>query len=182
MTSVQRRASAAVAALGAAAVLACGGEPRAPGSAAQAARAKAAAAAPRCAPARDAAIGPAVLAYIRLASPTPQRFLVAAGTDSALPEAGLRALQSKGPTYLYPADDRLRAQVRSRMADVGEYASLLVTMKDARAVGDTQAIVRLGGWYVGGKHDGRSSPMRTVYLGCDTTGWAVRRTTEDQSA
>ncbi|MFL5580682.1 MAG: hypothetical protein ACJ8AO_09920 [Gemmatimonadaceae bacterium] len=168
--------------LSAVALAACGGEPRTPGAAAAAARARAAAAAPKCAPASDGALAPAVLAYIKLASPTPQRFLVASGTDSALPEAGLRALQSKGPTYFYPADERLRAQVKKRMADIGEYASLLVTMKEARAVGDTEAIVRLRGWYVGGKHDGRSSPLRTVHLACDTTGWQVRRTTEDQSA
>jgi hypothetical protein len=72
--------------------------------------------------------------------------------------------------------------VRARLAAVGEYASLLVSLQEARAVGDTQAVVRLGGSYVGGQHDGRPSPARTIYLGCDSTGWAVRRAAEEQSA
>lgn len=157
------------------ALLACAGEPR------RATR-DTVAATPRCAAAHVAAVGPAVLAYISTARPTPQRFLVAAGTDSALPEAGVKALQQKGPTYLYPADPAQRARVRERLAEVGDYASLLVSLQESRAVGDTQAVVRLGGSYVGGRHDGRPSPNRTIYLGCDSAGWTVRRAADAVSA
>ena len=73
-------------------------------------------------------------------------------------------------------------QVRGRLAGVGEYATLLVAPKDARQVGDTTAVVRLAGWYVSGKHDGKQSPARTVGLACDTTGWHVRHISEEHSA
>ena len=57
------------------------------------------AAAARCPSAEPAVVGPAVLAYITSARrPTPQRYLYAAGTDSALPAPGVVALQEKGPT------------------------------------------------------------------------------------
>src|SRR5688572_6214514 len=72
-----------------------------------------------CKPPAEATIGLAVTKYVREVSPTPHRFLVAAGTDSALGDGGLRALQDKGPTYLYPADSAQQAQVRKRLSDVG---------------------------------------------------------------
>lgn len=155
------------------AALACGAEQR---------PAPEVAAAPRCADARETAVGPAVLRFVELARPTPQRFLVAMGTDAALPESGVRALQKKGPTYFYPADSAQRARVRARLAEVGEYASLLVALEEARPVGDAQALVRLRGVYVGGRHDGRPSPSRTLYLACDSLGWTVRRAAEEVSA
>ena len=47
-----------------------------------------------CAP-EDSATWLAVLAYVKAASPYPQRFLSPSGTDSSLPDVGVLALQER---------------------------------------------------------------------------------------
>ena len=119
--------------------------------------------------------GPAVREYLKLqVDPYPQRFLVAAGTDSALPEKGVLALQDKGPTYFFPADTIQRGKVREKLAEVGSFHTLLVTWKGAERV-DTTAMVRLGGTYIGAASDGRAAPVRTMRFVCDSTGWRFDR-------
>lgn len=116
--------------------------------------------------------GPAVREYLKLqVDPYPQRFLVAAGTDSALPEQGVLALQDKGPTYFFPADTVQRGKVREKLAEVGSFHTLLVSWKGAERTSDTTALVRLGGSYVGAASDGRAAPVRTLRFACDSTGW-----------
>ena len=128
-----------------------------------------------CAPATDALAHSAVLEYLKLQTdPYPQRFLVAAGTDSALPESGLRALQDKGPTYFYPADTTQRAKVRAKLDSVGTYTTILLAWKGMES-SDTASAVRLSGTFVGGKHDGRTAPSRTMHFACDSTGWHYTR-------
>jgi hypothetical protein len=141
---------------------ACGGE---------GGRSTRAAANSACRPAGVALAQTAVIEYLKLQQdPYPQRFLTAAGTDSALPEPGLRALQDKGPTYFYPADTAQQRKVRAKLDSVGSYNTILVAYHGLEAT-DTVATVRLSGTFVGGKHDGRTSPPRAMRFACDSTGW-----------
>ena len=71
----------------------------------------------------------AVRDYISTASPTPQRYLSAAGTDSAVPQDGFKVLQDKGPTYFYGGDSVAQRKIREKLASVGPYASLLVLFR-----------------------------------------------------
>lgn len=118
----------------------------------------------------------AVREYLKLQiDPYPQRFLVAAGTDSALPEQGVLALQDKGPTYFFPPDTVQRGKVRDKLAEVGSFHTLLVTWKGAERSSDTTAVVRLGGTYVGASSEGRVAPVRAMRFSCDSTGWRYDR-------
>jgi len=143
----------------------------------------AAAAGLRCPSAEQAVVGPAVLAYVTAQSrPAPQRFLYAAGTDSALPDPGVVALQDKGPTYMYPANPAQQAVVRAKLAKVGPWASLLVSYHGLRLATDsTHAVVRLGGRFVGGRDDGTVAPDRSVSFTCESGAWRLTRTAEERS-
>ena len=129
----------------------------------------------------EQAVGLAVGQYIKGAKPKPERFLVSAGTDSALGDAGLTALQDKGPTYLFPGDPALQTQVRGQLHDKGDYTTLLVVRRAADKQGDT-ASVSLAGHYVGGEADGRHAGPRSYRFACDTAGWHLRDSTAEQSA
>jgi hypothetical protein len=129
----------------------------------------------------DAQLAAAVLKYVELARPTPQRFLVPAGTDSALPDAGVIALQRKGPTYLYPADPKQQVAVRTRLAEVGSYNSLLIALKERRLVDPSQMLYRLSGTYVGGPADGQAAGVRALIFRCDSTGWRLSSSDPEQT-
>ncbi|HVE78257.1 MAG TPA: hypothetical protein VNA89_05330 [Gemmatimonadaceae bacterium] len=129
----------------------------------------------------DAQLAAAVLKYVELARPTPQRFLVAAGTDSALPEAGLLALQRKGPTYLFPADAKQQTALRARLAQVGSYNTLLVVLKERRLLDPAQMLYRMSGTYVGGPPDGQTAGVRALVFRCDSTGWRLSSSDSEQT-
>src|SRR5687767_3350597 len=65
--------------------------------------------------------------YVERLKPTPRRFLLAVGGDTALPEPAKQVMQDKGPTYLYPADSAARQQIKERLADAGQWPALMVT-------------------------------------------------------
>jgi hypothetical protein len=138
------------------------------------------AAAPSCAAPGASVIGTAVTNYIKIAQPTPMRFLVAVGTDSALPEGGLTALQGKGPTFLFPGDPNLQKQVRANLKEKGDWPTLLVVYRGTQTAATT-ATVRLGGRFVGGKDDGTVTPPRALNFVCDSTGWRFTTATEERS-
>ncbi|HEX2716857.1 MAG TPA: hypothetical protein VHM67_04200 [Gemmatimonadaceae bacterium] len=123
---------------------------------------------------RDSATWQAVIAYAKSASPYPQRFLSAAGTDSALPDAGVAALQEKGPTYFFPPDTAQRAKVRKHMDNMGPYTALLVAWHGATAEADSALVVRLSGRYVGGKFEGTVAPMKAFRFNCANSRWVLR--------
>lgn len=135
-----------------------------------------------CAQPQDSATWHAVLAYIKESSPYPQRFLSAAGTDSALPDAGVMALQEKGPTYFFPGDSVSRDKVRKRMDDMGPYTSLLVTWHGARRETDTTLVIRLGGRYIGGKFEGTPGVPRAFTFACEQGRWKLRRSDEERAS
>ena len=127
-----------------------------------------------CQQRRDSATWQAVLAYVKNASPYPQRFLSAAGTDSALPEAGVSALQEKGPTYFFPPDSAQRAKVRKHMDSMGPYTALLLAWHGATPDGDSAIVLRLSGRYVGGKFEGTTAPMKSFRFACTNSRWVLR--------
>ena len=135
-----------------------------------------------CVPDTGARVAAAVTDFIKNAQPTPQRYLTAAGTDSALPEMGLKVLQDKGPTYFYPADTALREQVRGQLASIGDYNTILVTFRGIAEPAKDTAIVRLGGHYIGGKAEGQHYGPRSYTLACDSTGWRVASSAAESGA
>ncbi len=155
-------------------LLACGGGDRSSSKTAgarSAARGRGA-----CAPAGTDIVGLAVTRYVRDTRPTAQRFLNAAGSDSALPEAGMRALQDKGPTWFYSSDSAQKAALYARMKDLGSYTTLLVSYQGMRQVSDSEATVKLRGNYVGGEIDGLAAPERDFRFACDSSRWVLRAT------
>jgi len=150
--------------------LACGGT----GSGAKkTAQAGASASTGPCRATLEQAVGLAVSQYIKGVKPKPERFLVSAGTDSALGDAGLVALQDKGPTYLYPGDPALQAQVRGQLHEKGDYTTLLVVRKGAESK-EGAASVSLAGHYVGGETDGQHVNARSYRFACADSVWQLK--------
>jgi hypothetical protein len=118
--------------------------------------------------------------YIKGTLPTPQRFLTAAGTDSAAPDDGFRAMQDKGPSYFYSGDTVAQRKIREKLAEVGPYASLLIVLRGTTTSpgGDT-VTMRLGGHYVGGEHDGKVATNRAVTVVCRDSLWRLGTMTEE---
>ena len=114
----------------------------------------------------------AVTAYVKAATPKPQRFLIATGTDSSVGDAGLRSLQDKGPTYLFPGDPAMQANVRAQLHEKGDYTTLLVVRRGG-AVHGSRASVDLAGHYIGGEEDGTHAGPRTFTFSCDSSGWRL---------
>jgi hypothetical protein len=145
----------------------------------QAARAGAGTA-PACANADTAALALAVLDFITKATPSAQRYLNAVGTDSAVPEDGMKVLQDKGPTYFYSSDTSAQRQIRNKLAVDGPWASLLVVYRGQSATDDGNGVdIRLGGHYVGGEHDGKVHATKRYGVRCDSTGWTIATTAEE---
>jgi hypothetical protein len=109
--------------------------------------------------------------FIADAQPFPQRFLYIAGTDSTPPDAGILALQDKGPTYMYPASGDQQAVVRTKLSSIGDFASLLVAYHGFKRTDATHAVIRLSGVYVTGKSDGKTIPVTDFAMACDSAGW-----------
>lgn len=132
------------------------------------------------------ALVPAALdAFVRSVRPTPRRFLIAPGTDSSLPTGAESRLQRHGPTYLFPADTALRRRLLARLdsvaEDYGDMPTLLVTFRGIDRAGDERAIVRLGGYFVGGATGGAVA-HRSVQFVCDTARWNVVRAEEERQS
>ena len=136
-----------------------------------------------CAAPTLALVPPAVDAFVQSVRPKPRRFLIAVGTDSALPTGAESRLQRHGPTYLFPADTALRRRVLARLDSVaegyGDMPTLLVTFRGIDRAGDERAIVRLGGYFVGGVTGG-TVVHRAVQFVCDTARWNVVRADEER--
>ncbi|MGQ0714740.1 MAG: hypothetical protein ACT4PJ_13570 [Gemmatimonadaceae bacterium] len=138
-----------------------------------------------CANPTTALVPAAVDKFVPSIRPRPRRFLVASGTDSALSSAAESRLQRFGPTFVFPADSALRRRVLARLdstaENYGDLPTLLVTYRGVDRTGEERAIVRLGGYFLGGARDGTVA-HRTVEFVCDTARWnAVRAVEERQS-
>jgi hypothetical protein len=159
---------------------ACGGDNAKGADQADAGKGGATAGASACTRLDSTAAYVAVREYIKGTLPTPQRFLTAAGTDSAAPEDGFRAMQDKGPAYFYSADTVAQRKIREKLASVGPYASLLIVVRGTTTSpnGDT-VTMRLGGHYVGGEHDGKVATSRAVTVVCRDSLWRLGTMTEE---
>jgi len=132
------------------------------------------AAGPACVSTDTTPVTLAVRDFIKTATPTPQRYLSAAGTDSAVPDDGFKVLQEKGPTYFYGGDSVAQRKIRDKLESVGPYASLLVLFRGkSEADGGATVTVKLAGQYIGGEHEGKRAPMKTYVVKCDTTHWKI---------
>lgn len=152
-------------------LVACGGAPK---DQASDAGNKQAEAGPACVSVDSTPVALAVLDYIKAASPLPQRYLSAYGTDSAVPEDGFKVLQAKGPTYFWNGDPKAQAQVKAKLADVGPYTTMLVIYRGKTDADNGKTVtVNLRGHYVGGDHDGKTSPDRAIEVRCDSTNWRL---------
>ena len=153
-------------------LVACGG-----GNTGDAAKATPLAAAPgvtKCSGIGESPVAVAVRDFIRNAAPPPQRFLTAAGSDSAVPEEGFKVLQDKGPSFYYSADTVAQRKMRAKLEGDGPYASMLVVYHGTTAAPPGDSVtVSLGGHYVGGVQHGTVSPTRQIRVACDTSGWKV---------
>ena len=140
------------------------------------------AAGPTCVSPDTTPVGLAVRAFITEAMPTPQRYLSAAGTDSAVPDDGFKVMQEKGPTYFYSSDPKAQAQIKEKLASVGPYASMLVVYRGKTEADNGNTVtVSLGGHYVGGEHDGKEAPTRQITVRRDTSGWRLADTVATRS-
>jgi hypothetical protein len=131
-----------------------------------------------------AALVPAAMdTYLASVLPKPQRFLIAAGTDSALPAAAESRLQRVGPTFIFPADTILQRRVLRRLDSIaepyGDLPTLLVTYRGVQRSNPHRAIVRFGGHFLGGANDGKVA-HRTVQFVCETARWNVQGTQEER--
>lgn len=167
------RSGSLLLAIAIASAVACGGTPKDQASSAGNKQA----AGPTCASVDTTPVTLAVLDYIKNARPTPQRYLSAYGTDSAVPEDGFKALLAKGPTYYWNDNPKAQEQVKKKLADVGPYATLLLVYRGKdEADGGNTVNVKLGGHYVGGEHDGKPAVERAIQVHCDSTGWRLTAT------
>lgn len=112
----------------------------------------------------------AVLQLIATTQPKPLRFLYIPGTDSTPPEGGVRALQDKGPTYLYATDSVNQRKVRDKLSTVGPWTALLVVYKGIKQPNPETASVYVGGHFVGAENDGQVVPVREFRFTCRTVG------------
>jgi hypothetical protein len=138
-----------------------------------------------CAAPTTALVPAAVDAYVPSVRPRPRRFLVASGTDSALPGGAESRLQRFGPTFLFPPDTAQRRRLLARLDSIsegmGDIPTLLVTYRGVDRSGDERAVVRLGGYFLGGDRHGTVA-HRTVEFVCDTARWNVVRALEERQS
>lgn len=109
--------------------------------------------------------------FITSQDPMPQRFLYIPGTDSTPPDAGLLALQDKGPTYMYAASGDQQNVVKTKLTSIGDYTSLLVAYHGFKRTDPQHATVRLSGTFITGKFDGKTVPVVDYPMHCDSSGW-----------
>ena len=166
-------AFAAVASLSLAMLAACGGE-KAPAKVDPAAMAKS------CKRGDTTAMYVAYQEYIKVTTPAGLRFLTAAGTDSAAPEDGFRAMQDKGPSYFYGGDSVAKRKIREKLETVGPFASLLIVHRgsESNARGDT-VTVHLGGHYIGGELEGKVATSKAIVVACADSAWKVASTKDE---
>ena len=157
------------------AIAACGGDAAKP-----AASSTSGAVASACQRRDTTAAYVAIKEYIRGTVPTPQRFLTAAGTDSAVPVDGFRAMQDKGPSFYYGSDPVGQKKIRDKLANDGPYASLLIVVRGTTRsrAGDT-VTMRLGGHYIGGEHEGKMSTARAVSVVCRDSTWKMSKVADE---
>lgn len=121
-------------------------------------------------------IAEAVTQYLEKLTPSPQRYLVQAVGDSALPDPGREVLQGKGPTYLFPSDPAKQKAVISMLIEKGPFPTLLVLYGGVQAAERGRAVVSLSGRYTG--ETVQPAPTKAVYFDCKDDAWTFSETVE----
>ncbi len=154
---------------------ACGGGSGDAAKAAALAEAEAVVLDPRtaCVEVRPLPVARAVLDYITTAEPRPLRFLNAATTDSALPQAAEVVVQDKGPTFYWLPQENNQQQIREKLARDGDWATMLVVVREDADNGDGTHTVRVGGSYIGKPHEGLVSPEKRYTVRCQVDSVAT---------
>ena len=135
-----------------------------------------------CAAPGSALVAMAAEEYVERMTPTPRRFLLAVGGDTALPEPAKQVMQDKGPTYLYPADTAVQRQLKDRLAGAGEWPALMVTYHGVQQDAEDRASVRLAGHWVIGELDGTRAPAQRIVFACDSARWKYSATEDEQTS
>jgi hypothetical protein len=128
------------------------------------------AAARPCPTPRDTILGKSVETFIKSAQPTAYRFLIATGTDSALPPHGHWPLQGRTPLYYYPADPAQQQKFVTDLYRRGNYPTLLVSYHGQDTLEDGRIRTMLSGSYIGGSNAGKTMPQTAVVFDCQATG------------
>ncbi len=122
----------------------------------------------------------AVTDFIGAAEPKPERFLTAATTDSALPQAAEAVVSKEGPVFFWLPDPAMQAQMRAKLEGDGPWKNMLVVVREQSDHGDGTWTVRVGGRYVGGELHGTESPEKAYTVSCiigDPSAWKVTNAT-----
>ncbi len=126
-----------------------------------------------CVEVRPLPVAIAVLDYITTAEPKPLRFLNAATTDSALPPAAEAVVQDKGPTFYWLPQEKNQLQIRAKLAGDGDWATMLVVVREDADNGDGTHTVRVGGSYIGKPHEALVSPEKRYTVRCQVDSVAT---------
>lgn len=119
--------------------------------------------------------------YLEGLDPQPLRFLYYATGDSALPDAARSALQSKGPTYLYPADPADQKKQLDNLKTKGAAVTLLLlyTGVDTTKTGST---IGFAGRYLDKDDSGKVSPAKSIPFRCRDHQWQAPDTSAAPTA
>lgn len=120
------------------------------------------------------AVSIALRDFIKTTEPKPMRFLSAVGTDSAVPDASIRELQDKGPTYLWGGNDAAKKKLREKIELAGPFTALLIAVRGDKKNGDGTEVVSIGGHFLTGEFDGKPAARHAYTMACDTAGWHVK--------
>jgi len=129
-----------------------------------------------CIGSAPAPVALAVQDFINSAEPTPERFLNAATTDSALPGPAEAIVTRKGPTFYWLPDEAAQQQMRAKLERDGPWVNMLVVVRGQADGGDGTWIIRVGGTYIATALHGTASPEKRYTVSCiigETNAWKV---------
>lgn len=134
-----------------------------------------------CAAPGDPETAEAVTQYLKGLTPKPQRFLIQATGDSALPDAGRQVIQAAGPTYLFPEDTAKQTTVLTMLLEKGPFPTLLILYGGTEPADGNRAVIRLTGRYTSGDNVG-PAPTKALYFECKDDRWSFTSTADQKSA
>ena len=119
----------------------------------------------------DSILGLAAVEFTKQVSPKPHRYLIPAGTDSALPERAYWGLQTTGATLnVFPKDTALQRKAKTQLSSNGKMTLLLVNYHGQRKLPDGRLAIDFSGHYMGGDVEGKSVPRTTILFSCHAQG------------
>jgi hypothetical protein len=124
-----------------------------------------------CVTPTDSILGLAAVQFTKFVTPKPHRFLIPAGTDSALPERAYWGLQTTGATLnVFPRDTAQQRKAKDQLSGKGKLTLLLVNYHGQRKLPDGRVAIDFSGHYIGGDVDGKAVPRVPVLFSCHATG------------